>query len=233
MRVCLCVCVLGGSEHRSTISWVCRFVNGHVSDQHEQIIYVHILGATVMYVYIHILVCAHLLGKGVPSIHPLLSAKDSGLRLQWAQAAPASAPPSRPGFRCFFQKEIPPPTALPPRPQCLSPPGPRCSKLVPAQSFIDFKIEANSGLKKRKGREREGGQRDRESPRLMGRGEAEKGPEPKSETETRRDRNSQRYRRTEAERERDRKGAEQARYRDRDREKDRDWQGKLWKQKDL
>lgn len=51
--------------------------------------------------------CASLfIGGGVPSICPLLSTEDSGLWLQQAQAAPASAPPSRPGFRCFFQKEI-------------------------------------------------------------------------------------------------------------------------------
>ena len=73
----------------------------------------------------------------------------------------SSERPAQPPWISMLFPEGDFPPILPSRPQCLSLPGPRCSKLVPAQSFIDFKIEANSGLKKRE-REREMEARERQ-----------------------------------------------------------------------
>lgn len=179
---------------------------------------------------------------GFLSVRPLLSLPGtqacgcSGLKQ--LQQAPRLAALD---FDAFSRRRFSPRPS--PRPQCLSPPGPRCSKLVPAQSFIDFKIEANSGLKKRKGRRetRERATRQRpERDRVRDAGVGGRG--------TNRDgvrtrvRDTKRDRDTEAQRHRKRNGkrVEQARDR-RHRQRQRQRQGlerqrlagELWKQKDL
>ena len=134
-----------------------------------------------------------LLGVGGPAIYP--TPLNRGLRPVTAVGSNSTSkhPTQPPWISMLFPPGDfrPPPhittSALPPRPQCLSPPGPRCSKLVPAQSFIDFKIEANSSLKTHTYTHNEA--RERQSPRLEGEDSAETGPE--SERDRERQRQSQ------------------------------------------
>ena len=129
-----------------------------------------------------------LLGVEGPTIYPIPLSK--GLRPVAAVGSnsPRKHPTQPPWISTLFPPgDFPPRTitpALPPRPQCLSPPGPRCSKLVPAQSFIDFKIEANSGLKKKKKDTHTHNEaRERQSLRLEGEDRADMGPESERDRE--------------------------------------------------
>ena len=128
-----------------------------------------------------------LLGVEGPTIYPIPLSK--GLRPVAAVGSnsPRKHPTQPPWISTLFPPgDFPPRTitpALPPRPQCLSPPGPRCSKLVPAQSFIDFKIEANSGLKKKKKTHTHNEARERQSLRLEGEDRADMGPESERDRE--------------------------------------------------
>lgn len=163
---CVCVCVLMGREHTPPLPVSIRSsVSGGVSGPQHQWVVQSSSWWQRWCMCVSTSWCAALFvrGRGHPSLPPL----HPGLRFMAAVGSSSSSKhPAQPPWisMLFPEGDFPPPhppPALPPRPQCLSPPGPRCSKLIPAQSFIDFKIEANSGLKKKK--ERETGRPEKES----------------------------------------------------------------------